>query len=164
MARVITAPVAPTVEVETTPVAPTVEVETTPVALSSIVLSRAQRKALAYAEKLHAAGELGDLALSGNKTDALLHNAIVRREAVKKATGNNQKIFALIQARNGSDTRFPLPASSKHADLFSWVAACHALIRGKDDSTEKAIESRSRTVNERFAECFALVEQLRVLK
>jgi hypothetical protein len=93
-----------------------------------------------------------------------LHNAIVKREAVKKAVGNNQRIYALIAARNGSDTRFPVPASSKHVDLFSWVAACHALIRGKDDSTEKAIESRARTVNERFAECFALIEELRTLK
>lgn len=162
MARTIAAP---TIEVETAPVAPAIAVETVaPVALSSVVLTRSQMKALAYAERLHAANELGELALSGNKTDALLHNAIVRREAVKKATGNNQRIYALIQARNGSDTRFPLPASSKHADLFSWVAACHALIRGKDDSTEKAIESRARTVNERFAECFTLVEELRTLK
>ena len=128
------------------------------------MLSRSQIKALAYAERLYANNELGELALSGNKTDAILHNAIVKREAVRKAAGNNQKIFALIQARNGSDTRFPIPASSKHVDLFGWVAACHALIRGKDDSTEKAIESRSRTVHERFAECFSLIEELRTLK
>ena len=167
MARTITASVAPAIEVETAtvaPVAPVRAMEVAPVALSSVVLSRSQIKALAYAEKLYAANELGELALSGNKTDAILHNAIVRREAVKKAAGNNQKIFALIQARNGSDTRFPLPASSKHADLFSWVAACHALIRGKDDSTEKAVESRARTVNERFSECFSLIEELRTLK
>ena len=128
------------------------------------MLSRSQVKALAYAEKLYTSGELGELALSGNKTDSLLCDALVKREAVKKAAGNNQKIFSLIQARNGSDTRFPLPASSKHVDLFGWVAACHALIRGKDDSTEKAIESRSRTVHERFGECFALIEELRILK
>ena len=161
MAAITATTTTPTIEVETTS---TSMVGVAPVGLSSIMLTRSQRRALAYAERLHAENELGQLALSGNKTDSMLHNAIVRREAVRKAAGNNQRIYALIVSRNGSDTRFPLPASSKHADLFGWVAACHALIRGRDDSTEKAIESRARTINERFAECFTLIEELRTLK
>ena len=132
--------------------------------LETIVLSRSQRKALDYAKSLHEKGQLSDLSLSGNKTDNALFCALNLRNEVSNALNNNQKIYSLIQKRNGSDTRFAMPKSAKIADLFTWVAALEAQIRGKDDSTEKAVESRRDTIQTRFGDCINLVEALRVVQ
>ncbi len=135
-----------------------------PIALETVVLTRSQLKALQYAKSLHEKGQLDSLSLSGNKTDKLLADAIRQREAICKAEGNNQKIHAYILHRIGSDTRFAIPKSSKLADLFTWVSECEAQIRGKDDSTEKARQSRANTINERFAKCFDMIENLRTIQ
>lgn len=132
--------------------------------LETSILSRSQRKALDYAKGLHEKGQLSDLAISGNKTDSALFHALNLRNEVNNALNNNQKIYSLIQKCNGSDTRFELPKSAKIADLFSWVAALEAQIRGKADSTEKAVESRRDTIQTRFGDCINLVEALRLVQ
>jgi len=131
--------------------------------LETIVLSRSQRKALDYAKSLHDKGQLSDLAISGNKTDNVLFHALNLRNEVNNALNNNQKIYSLIQKCNGSDTRFELPKSAKIADLFTWVAALEAQIRGKADSTQKAIESRRTTIQTRFGDCINLAADLQRL-
>ena len=156
-------------EIEMTAIATTATSATTaPATTASLVsmlesetLTRKQKKAIAYA--IANKDDVSVLRLSKDKTDAKLVTVIDHARAIAAARGNNQKIHAYILACNGSADNFPLPENSKLATLFAWVASLEARIRGKDDSTDKARETRRRTINHIFGQAINMVEQLRVI-
>lgn len=147
--------------VTTAPTAPVSAPDTLVSMLEGATLTRKQKKAIAYA--IANKDDVSVLRLSNDKTDAKLVTVIDHAKAIDAARGNNQKVFAYILACNGSADNFPLPENSKNATLFAWVGALEARIRGKDDSTDKARETRRRTINHIFGQAIAMVEQLRVV-
>jgi hypothetical protein len=134
-----------------------------PLDLTSVTLTRSQKKAIGYAKGLHAIGELDTLALSTNKTDKALHSAIIEQSAYQRAMGNNNLTYRFILARIGSDN-FQTPDNAKVASLLSWVAHCDAKVRGSDESTTEQRTKRNERMQTRFGSCFALVEALRTVK
>jgi hypothetical protein len=131
--------------------------------LTSMVLTRGQQKALAYAKKMQAAGTIDVLQESGNKTDKSLAHELFMQERRAKARGNGNAIYQMVKNRYGSDESVrgvKCPDSAKTAALKVWVADCHAAIRGKDDSTEKAVASREAGFNARFGDLFLMIAEL----
>lgn len=150
--------------VNAAPVAPVAPVGALAVrSLSDLVLTRSQKKALAYAKALESSGEIDLLRQSGNKTDQAIGLEMHMQAVRQKARGNNNAIKAMIIARYGSDENVKnvaVPTDSKTATLQVWVASMGLAIKGNAESTEKAIASRQTVINSRFGDIFAMVAEL----
>lgn len=158
----VTAPVPTIAAPVTAPVTAPAPVPTiaAPVVNTAIGLTRSQRKAFDYAQKMQNEGRAGDLVASSNRLERELGRDLYLQNRNIHARGNNKAILQLIIDINGGNSRVPTPQSASTADLCQWVADVDAIIRGKADSTAKARATRDAYVTAHYGSVLVMIGEL----